>query len=571
LVAKKEEGHDPDLADHRKLSWLWRAVAEAALRAGDNVVATARHASQLGGLQDIGADRVRLVTLDVTDAAASRAAAATVVDEFGRLDVVVNNAGYANSAPIEHTPGTDFRAQIETNLFGRALIPSVARHSNVSLGAAQWTLTSTLLTGALATPVLARMGAGPHRRRVILFTLITVVAGSIVTVLPVGFAGLLAGRGLQGIGVGLTSLVIGVARDDLGGERVGSVIGLLSVTSVAGIGLGYPLAGLLTQAGGLETAYLGGLLVSALALLAGLFVLPRDRERPAARTDFLGVTLLGVAVSGLLIAVTEASAHAGPVWIYAGVIVVCVVIGRLWVRHELRTESPLVDLRQLRLPMVLIADASVFLAGAGLYLLMTLASRYVQTPDDAGYGVHGGVISAGLVPVPFSLFSFIASRVNPFLRRHLTLAALVSVACVIVLLAVLLFAAFRGSIWNVLAVMGLTGLGVGTLFATVPALITASVPAAETTSAVGFNQVARTIGVTIGSALCGIILEAATPAGGSIPRDSSYTTAALTGASILLATAVAGVLAVLLARRACPDTGQVQGSAVNHVPSGTSA
>ena len=229
------------------------------------------------------------------------------------------------------------------------------------------------------------------------------------------------------------------------------------------------------------------------------------------------------------------------------------------------------DLRQLRLPTVLIADASVFLAGAGLYLLMTLASRYVQTPDDSGYDVHGGVITAGLVLVPFSVFSFIASRINPFLRRQLTLAVLVPVACVIVLLAALLFAAFRESIWNVLAVMGLTGLGVGTLFATVPALITASVSAAETTSAVGFNQVARTIGVTIGIALCGIILEAATPAGGSIPRDSGYTTAALIGASILLATAVAGVFAVPLAHRACPDTDQVQGSAVNHVPSGTSA
>jgi MFS family permease len=158
------------------------------------------------------------------------------------------------------------------------------------------------------------------------------------------------------------------------------------------------------------------------------------------------------------------------------------------------------------------------------------------------------------VLIPFSLFSFIESRINPFLRRHLTLAALVPVACVIVLLAALLFAAFRESIWNVLAVMGLTGLGVGTLFATVPALITASVPAAETTSAVVFNQVARTIGVTIGSALCGIILEAATPAGGSIPRDSGYTTAALIGAGILLATAVAGVLAAPLARRGLKST-----------------
>jgi len=66
------------------------------------------------------------VTLDVTDAAASRAAAATAVDEFGRLDVVVNKAGYANSAPIEHTPITDFRSQIETNLFGLVNVTQAA-------------------------------------------------------------------------------------------------------------------------------------------------------------------------------------------------------------------------------------------------------------------------------------------------------------------------------------------------------------------------------------------------------------------------------------------------------------
>jgi NAD(P)-dependent dehydrogenase (short-subunit alcohol dehydrogenase family) len=80
LVAKEEEGHDPDLADHRKLSWLWRAVAEAALRAGDNVVATARHASQLGGLQDIGADRVRLLLGAGAVASAERASKARAAE-----------------------------------------------------------------------------------------------------------------------------------------------------------------------------------------------------------------------------------------------------------------------------------------------------------------------------------------------------------------------------------------------------------------------------------------------------------------------------------------------------------
>ena len=93
-------------------------LAKAALDGGDNVVATARRPELLDELATKYGDRVRMVALDVTDPAAARAAVQTALDAFGTLDVVVNNAGYANSAPIEEMADDDFRAQIETNLFG---------------------------------------------------------------------------------------------------------------------------------------------------------------------------------------------------------------------------------------------------------------------------------------------------------------------------------------------------------------------------------------------------------------------------------------------------------------------
>ncbi|MFC4121741.1 oxidoreductase [Nonomuraea zeae] len=105
-----------------------RQLTEAVLEAGDQVVATARRPEQLDDLVARHGERIRAVALDVTDAAAASRAVRAATDAFGRLDVVVNNAGYANSAPIEEMAEDDFRAQIETNLFGvvnvtRAALP----------------------------------------------------------------------------------------------------------------------------------------------------------------------------------------------------------------------------------------------------------------------------------------------------------------------------------------------------------------------------------------------------------------------------------------------------------------
>ena len=107
---------------------LGRNIVEAALQAGERVVATARDPRQLADLSARYGERVRAVALDVTDPQAAREAVQAAVDAFGRLDVVVNNAGFGHLAPFEQTSEDDFRAQIDTNFHGvvnvtRAALP----------------------------------------------------------------------------------------------------------------------------------------------------------------------------------------------------------------------------------------------------------------------------------------------------------------------------------------------------------------------------------------------------------------------------------------------------------------
>ena len=114
---------------------LGRALAEAVLAAGHKLLATARNPNQLSDLVERHGDNIRAVALDVTEERAAIAAVQLAVDTFGRLDVLVNNAGYGNLAPIEDTTSEDFRAQVETNLFGvvnltKAAIPVMRRQGS---------------------------------------------------------------------------------------------------------------------------------------------------------------------------------------------------------------------------------------------------------------------------------------------------------------------------------------------------------------------------------------------------------------------------------------------------------
>jgi NAD(P)-dependent dehydrogenase (short-subunit alcohol dehydrogenase family) len=103
-----------------------RIWAEAALERGDRVVATARNASTLADLVERYGDNVLALKLDVTDKPAVEAAIARAHEHFGRLDVVVNNAGYGLFGMVEEVSEADARAQLETNLFGALWVTQAA-------------------------------------------------------------------------------------------------------------------------------------------------------------------------------------------------------------------------------------------------------------------------------------------------------------------------------------------------------------------------------------------------------------------------------------------------------------
>lgn len=397
---------------------------------------------------------------------------------------------------------------------GAPLVPSIARTHHVSLADAQWILTATLVTAAAATPALGRWGSGRLRRPVVLASLGAVLVGTALAALAdplLGFTGLVVGRALQGVGLGVTPLALAVARDVWHGERLVARLSLLSVTTVAGAGLGYPLTGALAGTVGVSGAYaVGGALV-ALTLLLAARHLPRDADGVPQPVDVPSALLVGLGVTGLLLAVSQGERRGWTSVAVTSGALTGIALLVAWVRRTVALDragrQPLVDLRLALRPRLRVVHLVTLALGVAMYTLLTLVVLLVRADGSRGWGLDLGVAVAGTVLVPYALLSVSGSRLAIRASRRFGPQVVLPVGGLVFGSSLLLLALAHDRLWQALLAMALGGLGSGFSFASLPALIVPHVPVSETGSALSLNMLLRYVGFAAGSAAAVALLD----------------------------------------------------------------
>lgn len=416
---------------------------------------------------------------------------------------------------------------------GMLLVPSIATAFDTTISAAQWMLTINLLVGAVATPVMGRLSDGPHKKRLLLVSLGIVLVGSVVAALASSFAFFLLGRALQGLTYGIVPVTIAMARRYVEPSRVQSSISTLSVTVASGIGIGYPLTGVIAG----ETSYRWAFWFASLFVLTAIVLVQRvmpdgpDELAPRLPFDVGGATLLGLGLGALLLGISE-----GENWGWGSVptiavLLVSAVLLSAWTRVELRSSHPLVNLRVLRTTDVLLANGTAIGLGAAMYIALSVGSLVAQSPRSTGYGMALAVVWAGFVMFPLSVGSLTANRLVRRLAPRINLATLLPVGAAMIAFASVLLWITHTELWLLLVGMLVLGLGMGAAYAAMPALIARSVASDELGSSVSFNQVLRTVGSSFGTALSGAILAAHTAPTGHA-TDTGITGAFALGAMI---------------------------------------
>jgi MFS family permease len=420
---------------------------------------------------------------------------------------------------------------------GAPLIPTLSRADHVSLSTGEWLLTITLLTGALVTPVMGRLADGPRQRDVMLFALSAVVLGCVLAAVSDGFAVLIIGRALQGVGLGILPVGMAMARRHLTPDKARRTIATLSVTTAIGVGLGYPVTGLIAQAWDFRAAYWFGAITVGAALVLAAFVLPPRSDVVTRRFDAVGAGILSLVVIGVSVVLSEGGGWGWTSPRSLGIVVGSLVLLAIWIPYELTYTDPLVDLRQVRNRSVLTADVAGFLISVAMYLLLPILVVFVQIPvADGGFGAS--IFVSGLVLLPLSLCSFAASRFLVIYERRFGVRSMIPLGSLVFAVTATFFALEHSALWEAFVTAGMAGLGIGFTTGAMPGFIIRAVARSETGSATGFYQVVRSIGLTVGSALSAAVLMAHTRPGQTLPDVDGFRVTLLLAAGFCLVTAI---------------------------------
>jgi MFS family permease len=370
-----------------------------------------------------------------------------------------------------------------------------ALHAGPTAGA--WILSANLLSTAVLTPILGRLGDMRGKERVLLGVMGALGAGTLICALAPSLPVMLAGRALQGAGGAVYPLAFGIIRDELPRERVPGAIGLVSSLLGIGAGLGLVIPGAIVSALNYHWLFWLPLGVIAATTLLIARCIPASPVRTPAPVNLVSAVLMAAGLSAVLVAVSEAASWGWGSPRTLAVLAAGALAVASWIRRELASDSPLVDMRMMAIRGVWTANLAAFLLGVGMYASIALVPALVESPHPGGFG--GSVTLAGLFMFPTAAVQLIVGPLTGRIERRIGPRAqlLAGMTCALTSY-VMLTGAHRTSA-EVLSATVILGLGLGLGLGALANLVVQSVRQEQTGVGTAMNTVMRTLGGAFGA------------------------------------------------------------------------
>ncbi|MFI9750942.1 MFS transporter [Streptomyces collinus] len=425
------------------------------------------------------------------------------------------------------------------------IVPELPRLLNASASDTAWAVTATLLAAAVATPVTGRLGDMYGKRRMLLISLVMLVAGSVTAALSDSLTPMIAGRALQGLASGVIPLGISIMRDELPAERLGSATALMSASLGVGGALGLPAAALIADNFDWHALFWASAGLGVVALVLVPAIVPESKVRTGGRFDLVGGIGMAAGLVSLLLAISKGGDWGWSSGTTLGLFAAAVVVLLVWGWWELRVREPLVDLRTTARRQVLVTNLASIAVGFAMFAMSLVIPQLLQLPEATGYGLGKSLLVAGLTMAPSGLVMMATAPVSAALSKAKGPKITLMVGALIVAAGYGLNIVLMSELWHFVLVTCVIGAGIGFTYGSMPALIMGAVPASETGAANSLNTLMRSIGTSTASAVAGVILAQMTTDLGRTPlpsQDGFKVVLAIGAGAALLAFAVASFI-----------------------------
>lgn len=397
----------------------------------------------------------------------------------------------------------------------------------LSIDPAQGALLSIamLITGALTAPIAGVLGDRHGGKRVLIWLMVVVTAGGLVSSLAPNLLVLLLGQGLEGAMVGAMPLSFILMRKLLPADRSPVAIGVVSGFFVGGGMLGTLIAGPIAE--GLSRHWMFAIPTMAIVAATVLVhrLLPDDQpSRTDARIDWPGMLLLSGIVLTFMAGLATAPDMGSQPLLLVGVVVLLAVFVTGWVAVERRAATPMFDLRLLARPAIWRSYVVTFATCVGAALSIYLVTQLFAVSGD-GYGFGASPTDIGRYLLPAAAMAAISGPLGGLGVRRFGSTAVVAAGIVLMTAGLIGMALVHTEVWHLVVGKALISLANGACITALVIKTATSVDQGNTGTATSMVLVIRVLGFATGAQIGGAVLTAATPAGSDIPAESGYVTA----------------------------------------------
>lgn len=386
------------------------------------------------------------------------------------------------------------------------LLPHIPALTGASRTAASWLLTITLLTGAVFTPLLGRLGDMYGKRRVLAGALGLLSVGSLLCAVSSDITVLIVGRGFQGAALAVVPLGMSILRDELEPATVPTAVGFMSSTLGIGAAVALPVATFVIENFDWHTMFWVSTALGLTQMALVRWFVPPSPTRPVGRFDVIGALGLSTALVCLLVAVTQGGAWGWTSPTTLGLFAVALIVGLAWGYHQLRVSSPMVDLRVSASRPVLLTNLSATIIGFAFYANTLSTAQLVQEPVETGYGLGVSLAVSGLCLMPMGLAMVVLSPVSGRIVATRGPRAALTAASAILAVGYLVRVFTSQDLIAIVAGSTVVAAGTAIAYSALPSMIMQSVPLDQTAAANGLNTLMRSIGQALCSAVVAAIL-----------------------------------------------------------------